>query len=160
MNALYIVDAWLYSCNGCLAVNNHYVSWARANAIESALDSLRNHPHSFRLAFSCVFSLRLLASARWSRYLMPYSGASRIVNHGGIVAILHILATFNTATSGAFDPVRMTRVTAILLTLETPDKRQMSRRGCKRKDADCYAIWRTTVQMRVHACCRATESRS
>merc|ERR1711990_976398 len=86
------------------AVNNHYVSWTRANAIECTLDSLRNHPNSFRLAFSCVSSLRLLASARWSRYFMPYSGATKVINHGGIVAILHAMATFNNAGCGPFDP--------------------------------------------------------
>lgn len=54
---------------------------------------------------------------------MPYSGATKVINHGGIVAILHAMATFNNAGRGPFDPVSKTRVkhavTIILLNLNT-----------------------------------------
>jgi hypothetical protein len=91
------------------AVNNHYVSWVRANAIECVLDAMRNHPYSGRLAFSCVSSLRQLSSAKWSRCLVPYTGAAKIVNHGGIAAILGVMTTFDKSrseeTSGNFNLV-------------------------------------------------------
>ena len=57
------------------AVNNHYVSWARANTVECVLDAMRNHPYSGRLAFSCVSSLRQLSTAKWSRYAHVHTHA-------------------------------------------------------------------------------------
>mmetsp|Transcript_62687 Transcript_62687/g.91909 ORF Transcript_62687/g.91909 Transcript_62687/m.91909 type:complete len:324 (-) Transcript_62687:823-1794(-) len=80
--------------NSADAVNNHYVAWARAGAIDAVLDALRNHPRSERLALSCLYLLKQLSSCKWTRYLVPYSGAQRINKHGGVDAILKIMLMF------------------------------------------------------------------
>ena len=81
--------------NSTDAVNNHCVAWARAGAIDAVLDALRNHPRSERLALSGLSLLKQLSSCKWTRYLVPYSGAQRINKHGGVDAILKIMLMFN-----------------------------------------------------------------
>ena len=73
------------------AVNNHYVSWARAGAIKATLNALRNHSQSVRVAVPCLASLRCLASCKWSRFLVQYTGAQLIDKRGGVPIILKVM---------------------------------------------------------------------
>ena len=73
------------------AVNNHYVSWARAGAIKATLNALRNHSQSVRVAVPCLASLRCLASCKWSRFLVQHTGAQLIDKRGGVPIILKVM---------------------------------------------------------------------